>query len=99
MEGFITERQEPDGRIRRKGEMKLPHPVKPILLRFKLEIYQLQTNQKKRIYRINFIQQQGDAMALVAAVKLLDQTLQTYEHEAELVATANGWNTRNEIFM
>lgn len=25
MEGFITERQEPDGRIRRKGEMKLPH--------------------------------------------------------------------------
>lgn len=82
-----------------------------------MEIYQLQTNHKKRIYRINFIQQQGrliqimkciqiahalhlgDAMALVAAVKLLDQTLQTYEHEAELVATANGWNTRNDIFM
>ncbi|KAL9556857.1 hypothetical protein MBANPS3_001679 [Mucor bainieri] len=99
MEGFVTERQEPDGRIRRKGEMKLPHPVKPILLRFKLEIYQLQTNQKKRVYRINFIQQQGDAMALVAAVKLLDQTLQTYEHEAELVATANGWNTRNSVIM
>ena len=33
--------------------------VKPILLRFKLEIYQLQTNQKRRVYRINFIQQQG----------------------------------------
>lgn len=82
-----------------------------------MEIYQLQTNHKKRIYRINFIQQQGrliqimkciqithalhlgDAMALVTAVKLLDQTLQTYEHEAELVATANGWNTRNDIFM
>ncbi|CEP19895.1 hypothetical protein [Parasitella parasitica] len=104
MEGFITERQEPDGRIRRKGEMKLPNPkywmstdIKPILLRFKLEIYQLQTTQKRRVYRINFIQQQGDAMALVAAVKLLDQTLQTYEHEAELVATANGWNTRNVV--
>lgn len=41
----------------------------------------------------------GDAMSLVAAVKLLDQTLQTYEHEAELVATANGWNTRNSIVM
>lgn len=68
--------------------------VKPILLRFKLEIYQLQTTQKRRVYRINFIQQQGDAMALAAAVKLVDNTLQTYEHEAELVATANGWNTR-----
>lgn len=33
-------------------------------------------------------------MALSAAVKILDNTLQTYEHEAELVATANGWNTR-----
>lgn len=33
--------------------------IKPILLRFKLEIYQLQTAQKRRIYRINFIQQQG----------------------------------------
>lgn len=80
-------------------------------MRFKLEIYQLQTTQKRRVYRINFIQQQGkkihdqvfifltrsligDAMALAAAVKLVDNTLQTYEHEAELVATANGWNTR-----
>ncbi|KAI9487825.1 MAG: kinase-like domain-containing protein [Benjaminiella poitrasii] len=97
MEGSIVERQDPDGRIRRKGEMKLPHHIKPILLRFKLEIYQLQTTQRKRIYRINFIQQQGDAMALAAAVKLLDQTLQTYEQEAELVATANGWNIRNSL--
>ncbi|KAG2229922.1 hypothetical protein INT48_008303 [Thamnidium elegans] len=94
MEGSINERQDPEGRIRRKGEMKLPHHVKPVLLRFKLEIFQLQTMQKKRVYRINFIQQQGDAMALAAAVKILDNTLQTYEHEAELVATANGWNTR-----
>ncbi|KAI8049145.1 kinase-like domain-containing protein [Gilbertella persicaria] len=95
MEGYVTERQDPDGRIRRKGEMKLPHQLKPVLLKFKLEIYQLQTNQKRRVYRINFIQQQGDAMALAAAVKLVDKTLQTYEHEAELVATANGWNIRN----
>jgi hypothetical protein len=36
-------------------------------------------------------------MALVAAVKLLDQTLKTYEHEAQLVAAANGWNTRNNV--
>lgn len=25
MEGSINERQDPEGRIRRKGEMKLPH--------------------------------------------------------------------------
>jgi hypothetical protein len=25
MDGSITERQDPEGRIRRKGEMKLPH--------------------------------------------------------------------------
>jgi hypothetical protein len=31
-------------------------------------------------------------MALAAAVKLVDTTLQTYEQEAELVAAANGWN-------
>lgn len=38
-------------------------------------------------------QKKGDAMALVAAVKLVNTTLQTYEQEAELVAAANGWNT------
>lgn len=99
MEGSITERQDPDGRIRRKGEMRLANNVKSILLRFRLEIYQLQTNQKRRFYRINFIQQQGDAVSLAAAVRLVDQTLQTYEHEAELVATANGWNTRGSVIM
>jgi hypothetical protein len=29
MEGSITERQDPEGRIRRKGEMKLPHRKYP----------------------------------------------------------------------
>jgi hypothetical protein len=38
-------------------------------------------------------------MSLAAAVKLVDQTLQTYEQEAELVATANGWNTRSSMVM
>lgn len=38
-------------------------------------------------------------MALAAAVKLVNQTLQTYEREAELVATANGWATRNSVVM
>ncbi len=38
-------------------------------------------------------------MSLVAAVKLVDQTLQTYEQEAELVATANGWNSRSSIVL
>ena len=37
----------------------------------------------------------GDAMALTAAVKLVDKTLQTYEYEAQMVATANGWNIRS----
>lgn len=34
----------------------------------------------------------GDAMALAAAVRLVDKTLQIYEQEAELVSAANGWS-------
>jgi hypothetical protein len=81
-------------------------------VKFKIEIFQLYSAKKKFVYRINFIQQQGnekkkhrkkkvylilalgDAMTLATAVKMVDQTLQTYEHEAELVTTANGWTTR-----
>lgn len=79
-------------------------------MKFKLEIYQLLAAQKRGIYRISFIQQQGnidlnigcpfftkliligDAMALAAAVRLVDKTLQIYEQEAELVSAANGWS-------
>ncbi|CEG67504.1 Putative CAMK/CAMKL protein kinase [Rhizopus microsporus] len=59
MDGFITERQEPDGRIRRKGEMRLMNNTKTIFLKFKLEIYQLLAAKKRGLYRISFIQQQG----------------------------------------
>jgi hypothetical protein len=48
-------------------------------------------NKKKKVYLILAL---GDAMTLATAVKMVDQTLQTYEHEAELVTTANGWTTR-----
>lgn len=34
MEGSINERQDPEGRIRRKGEMKLPHRMAFILFIF-----------------------------------------------------------------
>ncbi len=39
MEGSITERQDPDGRIRRKGEMKLAHRKYCINLQLKYYIY------------------------------------------------------------
>ncbi|KAI9275312.1 kinase-like domain-containing protein [Sporodiniella umbellata] len=97
MDGFITERQEPDGRIRRKGEMKLVNNTKSVFLKFKLEIHQLLAAQKRGVYRISFIQQQGDAMALAAAVRILDKTLQIYEQEAELVSAANGWSINRAV--
>ena len=31
-------------------------------------------------------------MALAAAVRIVDRTLQVYEQEAELVSAANGWS-------
>lgn len=97
MDGFITERQEPDGRIRRKGEMRLINNTKSVFLKFKLEIYQLLAAQKRGVYRISFIQQQGDAMALAAAVRIVDKTLQVYEQEAELVSAANGWSINRAV--
>ena len=49
------------------------------------------SNNRTRKVRVNFIQQQGDAVALMAAVRMVDRTLQAYEQEASLIATANGW--------
>lgn len=33
----------------------------------------------------------GDAVALMTAVRMVQRTLELYEHEANLIATANGW--------
>lgn len=68
-----------------------------MFLKFKLEIYQLLAAQKRGVYRISFIQQQGDAMALAAAVRIVDKTLQVYEQEAELVSAANGWSINRAV--
>ncbi|CAO3685918.1 unnamed protein product [Rhizopus stolonifer] len=73
LNGFITEIQELDGRVRRKGEMRLFHDKKSVFLKFKLETYQLLI-EKENIYRVNFIQQQGDILVLAEAVKLIDKT-------------------------
>ncbi|KAG1452138.1 hypothetical protein G6F56_007898 [Rhizopus delemar] len=76
LNGFITEVEELDGRVRRKGEMRLVQDTKSVFLKFKLETYQLLT-EKENIYRVNFIQQQGDILVLAEAVKLIDKTFKT----------------------
>ncbi|KAG2224244.1 hypothetical protein INT45_000275, partial [Circinella minor] len=99
MEGTIVERRDSEGMIRRKGEMTLPGndtTTKSVLLRFKVDVTisprsTTSSNSRTRKVRVNFIQQQGDAVALMAAVRMVDRTLQAYEQEANLIATANGW--------
>ncbi|EIE85538.1 hypothetical protein RO3G_10248 [Rhizopus delemar RA 99-880] len=71
MDGFIIERKEVNGRVYRRGEMRLTEDTKSVFLKFELEIYQLLVAQKRCVYSINFIQQYGDAMALEAALLLL----------------------------
>lgn len=95
MEGAILERRDSEGVIRRKGEMVLPgsEQTKSILLRFKLEVQTPQHYQphKLRTVRVRFIQQQGDAVALMTAVRMVERTLEMYEQESTLITTANGW--------
>ncbi|ORY96938.1 hypothetical protein BCR43DRAFT_474942 [Syncephalastrum racemosum] len=95
MEGSILERRDSEGVIRRKGEMVLPgsEQTKSILLRFKLEVQTPQQYQphKLRTVRVSFVQQQGDAVALMTAVRMVERTLEMYEQESTLITTANGW--------
>ncbi|KAG1051209.1 hypothetical protein G6F43_006565 [Rhizopus delemar] len=57
MDGFIIERKEVNGRVYRRGEMRLTEDTKSVFLKFELEIYQLLVAQKRCVYSINFIQQ------------------------------------------
>ncbi|KAI8100108.1 uncharacterized protein BX664DRAFT_322896 [Halteromyces radiatus] len=84
MDGKIEERRE-NGKVRRKGEFVLIQDNKATTIRFKLEVYQLpevamhvdSEGRGRHTFRLHFIQQQGDGMALMMGVQWIEQTLQT----------------------
>ncbi|KAI8099714.1 uncharacterized protein BX664DRAFT_377459 [Halteromyces radiatus] len=70
------------------------------LVRFKLEKdqeqllnpFMLSQDKTQRLVKINFIQQQGDTIEFINAVKMVEKVLNDYEKEAEYVVSANGWS-------
>ncbi|KAI8388541.1 kinase-like domain-containing protein [Radiomyces spectabilis] len=92
MQGHIVEQYDANGYLKRKGQMTLPG-MDHALLKFKLEVVRAPytDNNQRQVMRVNFTQQQGEAMALVAAVKMVETALNTYQKEADLIAAANGW--------
>ncbi|KAI9317473.1 kinase-like domain-containing protein [Dichotomocladium elegans] len=85
MRGTIIERMDSQGRIRRKGEMVLTthDTTKPIFLRFKVDVRQI---SRLGVFRVSFIQQQGDGVALTIAAQMVSKELETYEQESILLA-------------
>ncbi|KAI9304553.1 hypothetical protein BJ944DRAFT_266669 [Cunninghamella echinulata] len=102
MDGKIDERRD-NGRTKRKGEFMMIQDNKGIVIRFKLEVYQLpetamymNSDEKGRsAFRLHFIQQQGDGMALTMGVQWIEKQLQSNDNHNPLLPSQDPSSLNN----